>query len=161
MFALFDVNEALECATKVNFANGDYLIEELVVGEEYGVDGVVRNKKFELVLVREKELTEYPYRQALATNAPAKLNVDMLAKITNHLKKCIEEIELDNCLLHVDLIIDRQGEIHVIELAGRPAGLFISSQIVPFVTGVDYLKEGILLCGDKTNDFRKSGSLGQ
>lgn len=42
------------------------MIEEFIDGIEYGLDAVVIDRKYHHILIREKQITPLPYRQAIA-----------------------------------------------------------------------------------------------
>lgn len=137
----------LECDDKE-----DSLIESFIDGIEYGIDGVVIDNDFKLILVREKILTKLPYRQEITYIAPAKLDNLIINEINNYIGRVCKVLKLNNCLINADLII-KNREITIVEIAGRPAGLNISSIVVPYVTSVNVLKEGIKLALNLETDF--------
>lgn len=128
------------------------IIEELLAGKEYGIDGVMKNGEFKLILVREKVLTELPYRQEIQYICPANISNKLEEKIKETLYNACKATKVNNSLIHADVIINN-NDIYIIEMSGRPAGYFISKKIIPAVTGVNFLYEGIKLSLDKESDF--------
>lgn len=119
----------------------DFVLEEAVQGTEYGLDGAVINGKLLITLVRKKEITPLPIRQAIASFAVnANANVDLLNRIRDKVQKAVNVLEYDNCLLNVDMIIN-DDEVFIIEMAPRPAGHSMHSIFVPASTGVDMIGE--------------------
>ncbi|WP_182914675.1 acetyl-CoA carboxylase biotin carboxylase subunit family protein [Paenibacillus thiaminolyticus] len=118
------------------------LVEEFMTGKEYGLDGIVRNGVFHLILVREKVLTDFPFRQEIGYIAPAPIFDKTLENIRLSAQKVCNAIGLTDCLLHADIIIE-DDVIKWIELSGRPSGLHISSFMVPNVTGENYIQQQI------------------
>jgi hypothetical protein len=134
-------------------ADADTLIEELILGNACGLDGAVVDGNFTLTLLRDKRLTAFPYRAETAYAAPAGCAPDVYDQVGQIISKAAAAIGLDNCLIHADLVIPESGTPVIIELSGRPSGLFISSKMVPASTGIDFLQEGIKLALGEETDF--------
>ena len=119
----------------------DYLLEECVQGEEYGVDGAVIQGEFHLILLRKKENTPFPARQAVAY-----FNVlsreEFYAQVEEHLKQVVQILKLQECLVHGDIIRTPNGPF-VIEISARPSGHNLHNLFTPLATGVDMAKEYI------------------
>lgn len=135
-----------------NCLKEDSIIEELLDGTEVGVDGAVVDSEFILTLVREKILTPFPYRQEIGYIAPARIENNMIKKIRQEINRLCQVLKLNNCLIQVDIIINENNKIIPIEIAGRPSGLMLSSFMTPYVTGINFLKNGIKLnLGEDSN----------
>lgn len=119
----------------------DYLLEEWIKGEEYGVDGAVIGGKFYLVLLRKKENTPFPLRQAVAYFSVSS-EEPFYHKTKQYLEKVVKVLGLWDCLLHGDLI-RTQKEPFLIELSARPSGHHLHDLFTPLVTGVDLAKSYI------------------
>lgn len=144
-----------EAINEHNFYNDNdhTLIEEFIEGPEFGVDGVVVNGVFSVVLIRGKELTPLPHRQATGLYSADNLDSDTKLKITQVMSQCVNALSLDNCLINADIIVEPGGRIIVIEIAGRPGGLNISNIMIPYALGVNYLEQGIKLSLGLKTDF--------
>ncbi|KOP82297.1 acetyl-CoA carboxylase biotin carboxylase subunit family protein [Cytobacillus solani] len=110
------------------------LIESFIEGTEYGIDGRIVNGKFELLLIREKILTNLPFRQEIGYLAPARIHPPLEQSIILILQQLTTLIQANNCLFHADIIINNDG-IFVIESSGRPAGLNLMTHFIPHVIG--------------------------
>lgn len=123
------------------FSDEDFVIEDCVDGKEYGVDAAIINGKFYLILLREKLLTPYPYRQCVGYYS---LNQDSCADIYALAKQSLDQarkvLKIDNCLLHAD-IIHNHNEIFIIEMSARPSGHNLHNLFTPMSTGVDMIYE--------------------
>jgi biotin carboxylase len=135
-------------------ADGETLIEELILGTPAGLDGAVVDGEFTLTLMRQKQLTPLPYRVEISYEAPARFGRDTYAEVIKIIGKAAATLGLNNCLVHSDLIIPENGSPVIIEMSGRPSGLFIASKMVPASTGVDFLGQGIKLALGEKTDFR-------
>lgn len=119
----------------------DYIIEEKFKGTEYGVDCQVINGDFDIILIREKENTPPPFMQAVGyyskfeTNYKGDLNKD----VSLLLKQVTEVIGLDNCLIHVDLLVS-ENELFIVELSGRPSGHNLHNNFTIKATGFDMVE---------------------
>jgi biotin carboxylase len=134
-------------------ADVDTLIEELIPGNPSGLDGAVIDGKFTLTLLRDKQLTSLPYRAETSYAAPARFGPDIYAQVVKLIDKAAAALGLNNCLIHADLVIPDDGWPVIIEMSGRPSGVFIASKMVPASTGVDFIGEGIKLALGEKTDF--------
>lgn len=120
----------------------EILLEEIINGKEFGVDFVVIDNKGYLILVREKKITDFPFRQEVAFIGPAELDEKHYEEIYKVMDKATRSLGINNTLVHADLMINDIG-VEVIEISGRPSGLGLSSKLVPLSTGIDYLGIGL------------------
>jgi predicted ATP-grasp superfamily ATP-dependent carboligase/SAM-dependent methyltransferase len=115
----------------------DILIEELLVGDEIGVDAIIRNKKLDILAIRDKKITPLPYRQELAYVFPSKYQ-SKESEIEKIIKKCCELLKIDNSLLNLDIIINK-NDIYIIELSPRASGNNISNIFLPIARKINPL----------------------
>jgi len=129
------------------------LVEELMPGRELGVDGVVLHQRVLVPLVRDKLVTPLPYRQEIQYLAPASIGAELVETVRQTLERAVPALGLDNCLLHADVLIDEHGQCRIIEIAGRPAGLLLTSLLLPAVSGANVLREFIRFQLGEPHDF--------
>lgn len=151
-----ELKEALDQISKENVENNkitddiylrkrksdeDYILEECVEGEEYGIDGAIIQGKLYLVLLRKKENTPLPARQAVAYFCVPPED-EFFQQVREWLKKAVEALGLEECLLHGD-IIRTADDPFIIELSARPSGHNLHNLFTPLATGIDMAKEYI------------------
>lgn len=121
----------------------DFIIEDSVLGIEYGLDGIIVDGKFELVLLRKKIITPPPYRQCVGYIS-VNNNSEIVCKTKQYLSQIIPLMELKNSIIHAD-IIDNNGELFMIEMSARPSGHRLHNIFTPMVTGVDLIESFLRL----------------
>jgi predicted ATP-grasp superfamily ATP-dependent carboligase len=122
----------------------DFLIESFKPGKEYGLDAVVVQGQFILILLREKLLTSFPYRQCVGyyTVIESDDNHLMFDKIEKYMASVVKLMNLNNVLLHADIIYDNESPF-LIEISARPSGHNLHNLFTPLSTGVNMIREYI------------------
>ncbi len=144
------------------------LVEGFILGRELGIDGVMVGEQAQMLLIRDKEVTELPFRLPYAYLAPANLGSGKLlsdrlldpASITTTLAQAASALGLQNCLVHADLILDQDGTAHVIDISGRPSGFNLSAKLVPAAIDVHPIQQAILLSLGEPADFHPKAQRG-
>jgi biotin carboxylase len=125
--------------------NQGALVQSFVDGRILGLDGAIQDGRAILSLIREKEMTPRPYRVELTHRAPAKLPAAAWESITNSLQTALVALGVEGSAFHADAIWTAENQLILIELSPRPAGVMITSKLVPQCTGIDFLAEAINL----------------
>lgn len=122
----------------------DYIVETAVEGTEYGIDAVVIHGIFHLVLARRKVITPPPARQCVGYYAVPETEETkaLLQELREHMQQIVDKMEMDNCVLHADLIFrEEKDEFFVIELSARPSGHQLHNLFTPLATGINMIEE--------------------
>jgi len=151
-----------EVAYKLPF-DEDYVIEGVIKGKEYGIDGVVIKGRFTLLLLREKVMTPPPSCQCVAYmnvvrsgHASNGDTGDMLYQaVGSYMERVVRALKMEDCLLHGDLMIEVADSVKVnaIEISGRPSGHRLHDVFTPVACGVDMVREFIRYCCGEGYDF--------
>lgn len=131
-----NLDELQNITQNIKFTKMDFLIEEFIDGLEYGIDAAIINGEFHHILLRQKLLTPLPYRQAIGY-----ISIDEIPFISSYIQKVITKLNIDNCLLHAD-IITKDNRAFIIELSTRPSGHYLS-KFIEITTGINPTKEWI------------------
>lgn len=131
-----NLDELKNIAKNIKFTKMDFLIEEFIDGLEYGIDAAIINGEFYHILLRQKLLTPLPYRQAIGY-----ISIDEIPSISSYIQKVITKLNIDNCLLHAD-VITKDNRAFIIELSTRPSGHYLS-KFIEITTGINPTKEWI------------------
>lgn len=119
------------------------LVESCAQGDEFGVDAVVIDGNFELLAVRQKEMTPPPFRLGFGYSSPPEVSEAMLAHIANVCAASASALGLDHCLLHADVMASQDNEATIIEMSGRPSGFNLSALMLPALVGFSPVEEMI------------------
>lgn len=136
------LSDAAQLRKMLSIAAGEaYLLEECAAGEEYGVDGAVTQDGFHMILLRRKENTPLPARQAVAYYSVLPSD-GFWQRVQDYMVKAAAALGLKDCLLHAD-IIRKEEEPFIVELSARPSGHNLHNLFTPLCTGVDMAEEFI------------------
>lgn len=119
----------------------EFIVEEFLDGDELSVEGFVAAGEVHVVTVTDK-VTSVPFHLELEHKVPSALPVDAWAEIGATTKDIVAALGFDNCAFHLEAKWSARG-LRFIEIAGRPAGDYIGSHLVPLATGVDYFENVI------------------
>lgn len=115
------------------------LVEEYIDGTEFTVDGIAINGVHHTLAISQKE--HYSYNENVAsklyfTNTNPEYDYDKLRALDDAL---VNKSGITFALTHAEYKYEN-GEFYLIEIAARGGGTRISSDIVPFMSGVDNYK---------------------
>lgn len=131
----------------------EVLVEEFMDGKEIAVDAFISKKKLHVLAVSDKIRTPPPYLLDTSVIFPTRHTGTELEQILSLARDAaIGAISLDNCPLHMEIMITKNGP-KAVELAARGAGFKVFTDILPRITGVDTLEASINLALGKEADL--------
>ena len=137
-----DVREkfAAACATAMeNSITHRAVIEPFVVGKEYGVESFVNHGDIHVLAVMQKKMTQPPYYAELGHAVPSGLPEALENKVRNCVTKALKALGVNHGSVNMDLLIDAEGDVHIVDVGARMGGNLIGSHIVLYGTGIDYM----------------------
>lgn len=128
------INEAIEASK-----NGEAILEEFFVGKELVCEGFIENGKYyNLAFADRKYFDLKDLMIPTQTLFPSNVDRDIQNKILSYEAKMAAEIGPNFAIVHSEYLYDElTKEIRVVESALRGGGVFISSHLIPFATGID------------------------
>lgn len=112
------------------------IIEQFIEGEEFGAQALIYDGEVIYVLPHGDEVLMAKTAVPIGHSVPLERDANFLERVITETTKAIRAIGLDNCAVNIDLI-DRDGQIFVIELTGR-AGANGLPEMVSAHYGVNY-----------------------
>ena len=110
------------------------LIERFIEGKELGIDAIIAHDDIIGLQVREKVLTDFPFRQEIRYFTPSSLSKMEINALKSALKKAALALEIDHSIIHADIIFNA-GSFHVIDISPRPSGMLNTSHLYPNSNG--------------------------
>lgn len=134
-----DISKYFGPSQNANRRFHNVLLEEYIEGSEFSVDGICIGGKHYSLGVAEKK--QFSYNQNLDKEVyfsyeNNNFDYEKLKKLNN---KIAESTGLPFGMTHAEYKY-ANGRFHFIEMAARGGGTFISTLIIPFLSGIDTLK---------------------
>lgn len=132
--------ENLQEATKKALSSSlshKVLIEDFIVGDEYGVESIVINGKVYILGILEKIMTQPPYYAELGHSISEKLIFEK--KLKKIVEDSIKLLNINIGAVNMDILVTDTGEVSIIDVGARMGGNLIGSHIIPSSIGYDYL----------------------
>ena len=128
------------------------ILEEFIVGREFGTEAFVHNGEVLFVLPHGKNNYLSHTGVPIGHYAPLDRPDEFIAQVEEVVRGGIAALGLDNCAVNVDLI-ERDGKVYIIELTGRVGANGIP-ELVSLYFGIDYF-EMIIACamGDDPSEI--------
>lgn len=110
---------------------GDHaLLEQIVVGSEHSVSGLVGGGRVVINAIIDKEFDRtIPIQYQNIT--PSLLPPETQHEVAELVRRCVEVIGIDWCGFHADVMVTADGP-KILEIGGRLGGEFINSHLVPY-----------------------------
>ncbi|XBS69125.1 ATP-grasp domain-containing protein [Acerihabitans sp. KWT182] len=125
------------------------IVEEYLEGDVYSAEYVVYKHESYCLGFTDRIISGYPYFAETGAGFPAKLLNEKKSKF--YIESIINIMNFDNCILHIEFIEEKNGDIQIIDLNPRLCGALIAPMIYE-ATGIDPIKTLIeILIGDEPN----------
>lgn len=136
---LKELREACKAAIEVSLVKRA-LIETFIIGREYGAESIVVNGEVHVLGIMKKWMTEPPYYAELGHQIPSELPSAVEQKAREYVERAIKALEINHGAVNMDLLISDEGTVHIIDVGARMGGNMIGPCVIPYGTGVDYVK---------------------
>lgn len=130
-----DVDAAIASA-RTSTSSESLIIEEFIEGTEFGAQAFVLDGEVLFVMVHDDMTVQRATMIPVGHSVPSALQSTTLAEAERVVRAAVEHLGLDDCAVNVDLI-DRDGVVHVIEIACR-VGANALAEITGIHLGLDY-----------------------
>lgn len=142
------VDESSELASACQLAMNSSMthravIESFINGNEYGADSIVVNGEIHVLAIMKKWMTNPPYYAELGHGIPCGLSKDVEARAKECVHKAIRALGINHGSVNMDMLITKEGKIHIVDVGARMGGNLICSHVIPLGTGIDYMKATI------------------
>lgn len=116
------------------------LVEKFLLGHEIGVDGLLQNGEWKLLLAHDKHLctvgnTSIPAGHSFPFLCSSALQQELYHQIT----LAAQSLGLDNCAVNADVLVCGD-QIYILEMGGR-AGATCIPELISHYTGTDYYEQ--------------------
>ena len=145
--------------TKNYSRNGIVMVEEFMTGAEVSVESFIVNGEPNIITITDKLVTPLPYFVELGHSEPSQLPNNIQNRIKEITAQAIKAIGIQNGVSHAELKITPDGP-KIVEIAARLGGDFITAKLVPLSTGVNMVKNSILLALRKDINLEKTLNCG-
>ena len=118
------------------------LIEAFMEGEEFNVDGLVHEGAYILGGITAKDRSVPPNRFDLGIYMPPLESADTLFLVADTVADALGAIGFRNGTTHAEVIVSPEGP-HIVEIAGRPGGGRIPTDLIPLTYGTDFMADSL------------------
>lgn len=127
--------EGVKATTRKDY----YIVEEFIIGEEFGAQAFVYGGEVQFVLPHGDYVFVGDTGVPVGHFAPYELSEEILADVVDQTKRAVRAMGLDNCAINADFIM-RDGKTYVLEIGGR-SGATCLAELVSIYYGFDYYEK--------------------
>ena len=128
-----------------------YIVEEFIVGREFGAQAFVMDGKVQFILPHGDYIFHGSTGVPAGHFAPYTLTGEQLEDCCRTTEKALRAMKLDNCACNCDFIM-RDGKTYVLEIGGR-SGATCLAELVSIYYGYDYYRKIIEVALGQKPDF--------
>ena len=148
-----DFKQACELARNCSITHRA-VVEPFVVGKEFGVETFINQGEIHILAVIQKDMTLPPYYAELGHAIPSGLPSELEAKIKGCVRRALLALNVNHGSVNMDILINNDGEVHIVDIGARMGGNLIGSHIIPTGTGIDYMANMIKAAVGDPVDFK-------
>lgn len=126
-------------AVKATTRKDYYIVEEFIIGEEFGAQAFVYGGKLQFVLPHGDYVFVGDTGVPVGHFAPYRLDEAALQDVFDQTEKAIKAMKLDNCAINADFI-RKDNKTYVLEIGGR-SGATCLAELVSIYYGFDYYEK--------------------
>ena len=141
------IEEAIARACKDSFEN-KAIIEEYLDGDEYSMETISYHGEHHYLATTKKFTTGSPRFIETGHQQPSGLPDNDIEKAKKIVFSALDALHIENSAGHSEFKVDKDGNIHIIEIGARMGGDCIGSDLVYLSTGNDFMRMVIdVACG--------------
>jgi len=134
-----ELTEVVEKSCKESFEK-QIIIEEFFEGNEYSLEGISNNGEHHFLAFTKKYTSGPPHFIETGHDEPSDLSIETQEKAKSIISKALDAIHIKVGATHSEFIVDKNNNIHIVEIGPRMGGDCIGSHLVHLSTGYDYMK---------------------
>lgn len=123
-----------------NSINGRVIVEEFIVGREFSIEMISYKGIHYEIAITDKVTTGAPFFVEIEHHQPAHLNDLQKSVINKCVKDSLNALGIEHGASHSEVLLTKDGDIRVVEIAARMGGELIGSHMVRLSTGYDFVK---------------------
>lgn len=127
-------------------------VETFITGTEYGAESLVAGGEVHVLGIMRKWMTKPPYYAELGHAIPTDLPHEVEERARQCVENAIKALGINFGSVNMDMLITKEGKIHIIDIGARMGGNMIGPCVIPYGTGIDYMANMIRnAVGDETD----------
>lgn len=127
-------------------------VETFITGTEYGAESLVAGGEVHVLGIMRKWMTKPPYYAELGHAIPTDLPREVEERARQCVENAIKALGINFGSVNMDMLITKEGKIHIIDIGARMGGNMIGPCVIPYGTGIDYMANMIRnAVGDETD----------
>lgn len=127
-------------------------VETFITGTEYGAESLVVGGEVHVLGIMRKWMTKPPYYAELGHAIPTDLPREVEERARQCVENAIKALGINFGSVNMDMLITKEGKIHIIDIGARMGGNMIGPCVIPYGTGIDYMANMIRnAVGDETD----------
>jgi biotin carboxylase len=139
-----NTKEAFEQAINACFLKKGVIVEEEIEGEEYSVDTILFQGKLYPAGISDRIfLKKEKYAVQIGSRTPSLLSEAIQTRMYDLMEKAAKAVGVKNGAFKGDLVVNKKGEVKIIEVTARTSGGFDSQFRKPYSFGIDLMKATI------------------